>query len=72
MDSVLTTVNDFSSRASVVFTAGTQWNLSKAGLFLQGSAMPTRNGFLLNRSAYTFMAQAGLRYNFGSAIDKDP
>ena len=34
--------------------------------------MPTQNNFLLNRAAYTFLVQAGLRYNFGSAIDKDP
>jgi hypothetical protein len=32
--------------------------------------MPTRNNFLFNRSVYTLMAQAGVRWNVGSAIEK--
>jgi hypothetical protein len=39
-------------------------------LFLQASSMPTRNNFLFSRSSYTFVVEAGLRYNFGSAIEK--
>lgn len=70
MDSTFTAVNDFSSKVSAVFTAGGQYSLGRSALFVQGSAMPTRNNFLMNRSSYTFMVQGGLRYNFGSAIEK--
>lgn len=70
MDSTFTAVNEFSSKVSAVFTAGGQYSLGRSALFLQGSAMPTKNNFLMNRSSYTFMVQGGLRYNVGSAIEK--
>jgi hypothetical protein len=71
MDTVFTNVNEFSSRASAVLTAGLQQSFGRPSLYVQGSAMPTRNNFLINRSGYTFMVQAGIRYNFGSSISKD-
>jgi hypothetical protein len=70
MDTVFTLVNEFSSRASTVFTAGLQASLGRSALFIQGSGMPTRNNFLFNRAGYTFMVQGGVRYNIGSAIEK--
>lgn len=63
-------VDESATRAAVNFLAGAQLNVGRAGLFAQGSAMPTRNRFLFNRSHYTFQLEAGLRYNFGSAIEK--
>lgn len=70
LNQVFTQVDESSSRASVVLTAGIQAGFGRSALFAQGSAMPTRNAFLLNRSAYTLVLEAGLRVNFGSAIEK--
>lgn len=70
LDSVYTRVNEFSSRASFLASAGGQFNFGRTAFFLQASAMPTRNQFLLSRSQYTIGLEAGLRYNFGSAIEK--
>lgn len=70
LDSVYTRVNEFSSRASLLMAAGGQMNFGRTAFFIQASAMPTRNQFLLSRSAYTIGLEAGLRYNFGSAIEK--
>ncbi len=70
MDSVFASVNEFSSRSSAVFTVGAQMGFNRSALFVQASAMPTGGNFLLNRSHYTYMAQGGIRYNFGNAIDK--
>lgn len=69
-DSSFELVEERGSRAAINFLAGAQLNVGRAGLFVQGSAMPTRNRFLFNRSHYTFQLEAGLRYNFGSAIEK--
>jgi hypothetical protein len=70
LEEVFSLVNEFSSRASLIFSAGGQLTLGRSALFLQASAMPTRQAFLLNRSQYTLGFEAGLRYNFGSAIEK--
>lgn len=70
MDSVFTTVDQFSTRASAVALLGTQWNIGRSAIFFQGSAMPTRNNFLMSRSHYTYVLEGGIRYNFGSAIEK--
>lgn len=69
-DEVFAEVDYFSSRASFVWTVGAQMNFGSAALFGQASAMPTRNQFLLNRSQYTLMFEGGIRYSFGSAIEK--
>lgn len=70
LESVFLAVDDYSSRASLVFAAGAQANFGRSALFLQGSAMPTRNAFLLNRSQYTMQLEGGVRYSFGSAIER--
>lgn len=69
-DTIFTAVQEFGSRAAAVFTAGTQWNVGRSGIFFQASAMPTRNRFLFSRSHYSFVLEGGIRYNFGSAIEK--
>jgi hypothetical protein len=63
-------VDAFSTRASLVWTVGAQLSLGSAAIFGQASAMPTRNNFLLNRSQYTIMFEGGIRYSFGSAIER--
>ena len=70
LDEVYTNVDEFSSRASLVGTAGFQLNFGRSALFAQASAMPTRNAFLLNRSNYTAVFEGGIRYTFGSSIEK--
>ena len=69
-DSAFALVEERGTRAAISFIAGAQLNVGRAGLFVQGNAMPTRNRFLFNRSHYTFMLEGGIRYNFGSAIEK--
>jgi hypothetical protein len=70
LEQVYTDVDDFSTRASLVGTVGAQANFGRSAVFAQASAMPTRNAFLMNRSAYTLMFEAGIRYSFGSSIEK--
>jgi hypothetical protein len=70
LEQVFTLVDEFSSRASLLFTVGTQANIGRSGVFLQASAMPTKSQFLLNRSSYTIGLEAGVRYNVGSAIER--
>ena len=70
LEQVHSDVDEFSSRASLVGTAGFQLNFGRSALFAQASAMPTRNAFLLNRSAYTIVLEGGIRYSFGSSIEK--
>jgi hypothetical protein len=70
LEEVFTLVDEFSTRASLMFTLGTQVRVGRSGVFVQASAMPTRNQFLLNRSNYTIGHEAGIRYNVGSAIER--
>jgi hypothetical protein len=70
LDQVYTDVDEFSSRASLVGTLGAQANFGRSAVFVQASGMPTRNAFLFNRSAYTLAFEAGIRYSFGSSIEK--
>jgi hypothetical protein len=70
LEQVYTDVDQFSSRASLVAAAGLQLNFGRSAIFGQASAMPTRNAFLLNRSAYTLVFEGGIRYSFGSSIEK--
>jgi hypothetical protein len=69
-DSILTSVNDQSSRTTPVFTLGGQLDFSRAALFVQASTMATRNRFLINGKANTYLLEGGLRYNLADAIEK--
>lgn len=68
--SVFTAVERQSSRTSPVLTVGAQAQVMRASLFAQVATMPTRNNFLINGGANTFMLEAGIRYNLLSAIDR--
>ena len=70
LEQVYEDVDDFSTRAALIGTAGVQFNFGPMALFGQAAAMPTRNFWLLNRSQYTFVFEGGIRYSFGSAIEK--
>lgn len=70
LEQVFLDVDEFSTRASLIGTVGFQANFGRSAVFFQASGMPTRNAFLLNRSAYTAVLEGGIRYSFGSAIEK--
>ena len=62
-------VREQSSGAALLAMVGAQFQMQRLSVFGQGSVMPTREGFLLNRSA-SYIVEAGIRYNFGSSIDR--
>lgn len=68
--SVFDDVDRFSTRASLIFAAGAQFTFGRSALFVEGNAMPTQNRFILSRSAYTLGVEAGIRYTWGSAIER--
>ena len=70
LEQVFLDIDQFSTRAALVFAAGAQANFGKSALFVQASGMPTGHAFLLSRSNYTAVIEAGVRYTFGSAIEK--
>src|SRR5215213_3869336 len=69
-DTIFSTVEDQSSRTTPVFTLGSQYDFQRAALFVQASTMATRNRFLINGKANTYLLEAGLRYNLVDAIEK--
>jgi opacity protein-like surface antigen len=69
-DTVFARVNDESSRTTPVFTLGGQYDVQRFALFVQASTMATRNRFLINGKANTYLIEGGLRYNLVDAIEK--
>ena len=69
-DSVFSRVDQETSRAAVVMTAGLQAQYSRFSIFGQVSTMPTRRNFLINGASNTTMIEAGIRYNLATAIEK--
>ncbi|HKS07092.1 MAG TPA: hypothetical protein VJR92_12350 [Gemmatimonadaceae bacterium] len=70
-DTVLARIEDAKTRASILTTLGLQWKMGKLAPFVQGTVMPTKGntGFFLNGETFSYFIEAGLRYNFGSAIE---
>ncbi|HYX81397.1 MAG TPA: hypothetical protein VE714_03325 [Gemmatimonadales bacterium] len=57
--------------ASPFFIAGTQFKLVGFSIFFQGTASPAqKNMFLYNGKAFHLTYEGGIRWNFGSSIDK--
>jgi hypothetical protein len=71
-DTVLARIQSAKSRSSFVGTFGLQLNINRFAPFVQATAMPTQgNGkFLINGRGFTYYLEGGLRFNFGSAIEK--
>lgn len=68
---VLSTVQFFRSAATPTFIGGAQLRLPLASLFGQVSASPANdNFFLFTGSNWRLTAEAGLRYNVGTSIDR--
>jgi hypothetical protein len=70
LESVFTDVDRFSTRASMIFAAGGQFTFGRSAFFVEANAMPTQHLFLLNKSQYTLGVEAGIRYTWGSAIER--
>ncbi len=68
---MLARIRDAKFRSSVVGTFGLQADLKRFAPFIQATTMPTRGKgtFLINGEGFTYYVEAGLRYNFGSAIE---
>lgn len=69
-DSVNSSVDRQSSRASVVLTGGAQVHVWKVALFGQISTMPTRRNFLLNGAPNTMLAELGVRVRIAGAKER--
>ena len=69
-DEVLRRIEERRSRTAVVFMGGVQGDVRGTSLFAQATAMPTGREFLLNGDANTYMFEAGVRFNLGSAIER--
>jgi outer membrane protein W len=71
-DTVEQRIQSAKSRGSPVVIFGVQANRNKWAPFFQATVMPTQgagNGFLINGTGFTYYVEAGIRYNFGSAIE---
>jgi hypothetical protein len=71
-DTVLDRIESARARSSIIGTAGLQVQIQRLAPFLQASFMPTqgRGQFLINGQGFSYYVEAGLRYNFGSAIER--
>ena len=68
---VLNTVTQFKTVASPIFIAGAQLRLIAFSVFGQVTATPTNNNFFLwTQNGWRASAEAGIRYNIGSSIDR--
>lgn len=72
-DTVEQRIQSAKSRGSPMVIFGVQSNVKKWSPFFQATVMPTQgavNGFLINGNGFTYYLEGGIRYNFGSAIEK--
>lgn len=60
--------NDARSRTTVFLMGGAQWQVRRAAVFGQVTVMPPDSQFLVSRPAT--MIVGGVRYNFGSSIER--
>jgi len=72
-DTVEQRIQSAKSRGSPMVIFGVQADVKKWAPFAQATVMPTQgalHGFLINGNGFTYYLEAGMRYNFGSAIEK--
>jgi hypothetical protein len=56
---------------SPLFMVGAQWRLKRASAFGQITASPTQKSFIMyNGKPFNFGFEVGVRYNFGTSIDR--
>jgi hypothetical protein len=61
-------IDDARSQTSVLLMGGVQWQVNHTALYGQLNVIPSANDFLLNNTVTNI--SLGVRYNFGSSIDK--
>lgn len=71
-DSVQQRVNDARTKVKATFSAGVMLAFGKFAPYAQYTVMPTKGSgsWLVNGDGTTWFWEAGLRYNFGSSIEK--
>lgn len=62
-------IHDQMDRVSFITMAGVQMQYRRVSLFGQVTLMPAKENFLLNGRS-TYMLEGGVRYNFGTSIEK--
>ena len=65
---VASRVENARSRTTVFLMGGAQWQVRRAAIFGQVMMLPSDSKFLVSHAATSFVG--GVRYNFGSSIDK--
>jgi hypothetical protein len=65
-------ITQLRTSVSPVLMAGTQFQFPFASLFVQGTVFPSQKNFFLHNPEASFntSVEAGLRFNFGSSIDR--
>jgi hypothetical protein len=72
-DTVEARIQAAKTRSTIIGTVGLQLQWHRVAPFVQASVMPTRGypqAFLLNGDRFTYYLEGGLRYNFGSSIER--
>jgi len=67
---VMRNVEDRRTRTSALFMGGVQGTVRNVGVFGQVTAMPTGSQYFLSGAETTYLLEAGLRFNAGSAIER--
>ena len=67
---VMESIEDRRTRTSMLLMGGLQATVANVGVFGQATVMPTGSQFFLNGADATYMFEAGLRFNVGSAIER--
>ncbi len=67
---VMAQIEDRRTRTSMVLMGGLQATVARIGVFGQATVMPTGSQFFLSGSDATYMFEAGVRFNAGSAIER--
>ena len=68
--SVMEQIEDRRTRTSMVLMGGLQGTLANVGVFGQATVMPTGSQFFLSGADATYLLEAGIRFNAGSAIER--
>lgn len=66
---IIATIEDQRTRGSVLLMGGVQLQFMRLSIYGHGLMMPAQSGFLLNQRS-TYIVEAGVRWNVGSAIEK--
>jgi hypothetical protein len=68
----MTRIETAKTRSSLIGTLGLQLQIGRLAPFAQAAVMPTRGSgeFLINGQGFAYYLEGGLRFNFGSAVER--